>query len=490
VDSIQGGDQEWSVGLQAQITILSEEEKQKVHRESVRILEEVGVRFGSTPALELLADHGAEVNPKHKIARIPAVMVEKALETAPKSFVLGARNPAYDVALPSACPSYNLDGGVTYALDFYSGRRRYGRTEDLEKGLKVFEEMEMGSVVWPPVVVHDFPPNSALVRRFITSLKYTSKHLQDEIFRVNEVPYFIEACVAIAGSEELLRRRKLFSVVYCPVAPLVHDREMSEAYLSLCDYEVPILIFPMPAAGSTGPASLHSNIALANAEGLSSLVLFQTAHPGTPLIYGNASGSFDFSTGVFLEGSPEMVLQTAALGEMARFYKLPNTQAGCLTDAKQHGPQAVLEKFLTTMPLVLSGVDVVQGIGALECSQVLSLEQIVVDHEIARLCHRLRQGVDLAEEKDYFGDIEEAGPGGNFLMAESTVEACRSDEFLNSQLLDRHTYESWLQLGRPGLYERARERVERILDSPQKSPLPETTIQALDEIMERADDEL
>ncbi len=476
--------------MQAQIAILSEDEKQKIHEESIRILEEVGVRFVSTQALELLADHGAEVDPQSNIARIPVTMVEKALETAPKSFVLGARNPAYDLTLPSSWPSYNLDGGVTYALDFYSGRRRYGRTVDLEMGLRVFEEMEMGTVVWPPVVVHDFPANSALVRRFITSLKYTSKHLQDEIFRPEEVPYFIEACIAIAGSEELLRRRKLFSVVYCPVAPLVHDREMSEAYLSLCNFEVPILIFPMPAAGSTGPASLYSNIALANAEALSSLVLFQTAHPGTPLIYGNASGSFDFSTGGFLEGSPEMVLQTAALGEMARFYQLPNTQAGCLTDAKHHGPQAVLEKLLTTMPLVLSGVDVVQGIGALECSQVLSLEQIVVDHEIARLCHRLRQGVDVTEQKNYFRDIEEAGPGGNFLMADSTVKACRSDEFLTSELLDRHTYESWLQLGKPGLYERARERVEKILYSPQKSPLPVTTIQALDEIMERADREL
>ncbi|UCF96820.1 MAG: trimethylamine methyltransferase family protein [Spirochaetaceae bacterium] len=476
--------------MQVRITILSEEEKQKIHGESVRILEEVGVRLVSPRALDLLADHGAGVDPKRQIAKIPVTMVERALETAPRSFALGARDPAYDLTLPASCPSYNLDGGVTYALDFYSGERRYGRTEDLERGLRVFEEMEMGTVVWPPVVVHDLPQNSALVRRFITSLKYTSKHLQDEIFRPEEVPYFIEACIAVTGSEALLRRRKPFSVVYCPVAPLVHDGQMSEAYLKLCEYEVPILIFPMPAAGSTGPASLRSNIALANAESLSCLVLFQTARPGTPLIYGNASGSFDFSTGEFLEGAPEMVLQTAALGEMARFYQLPNTQAGCLTDAKHHGPQAVLEKLLTTMPLVLSGVDVVQGIGALECSQVLSLEQIVVDHEIGRLCERLRQGLDFAEAKNYFRDIKEVGPGGNFLLTDSTVKACRSDEFLTSELLDRHTYESWLQLGMPDPYKRARERVEKILESPQQNPLSETTIRALDEIMERADREL
>ena len=335
-------------------------------------------------------------------------------------------------------------------------------------------------------MANDLPGQSALVGRFITSLKYTAKHLQDEIFHPREVPYFIEAAAAVLGSEEEIRRRKIFSVVYCPVAPLVHDKDMSDAYLDLAPHEVPILIFPMPAAGSTGPASLFSNIALANAESLSALVLFQLNCPGTPLIVGNASGSFDFSSGAFLEGSPEMVLQTAALGEMARFYGLPNTQAGCLSDAKTPGPQAVLDKLLTTLPLVLTGVDVVQGIGALECSQVLMLEQIVVDHEIARLCQRLWEGVDFSEEKNFYRDIVEAGPGGNFLMADNTVRACRGEEFLRSALLDRNTFEGWVELGRPDLYTRAKERVRQILAAPIRNPLPDSTLHDLDALMARA----
>ena len=43
-----------------------------------------------------------------------------------------------------------------------------------------------------------------------------------------------------------------------------------------------------------------------------------------------------------------MVLQAGARGEMAKFYGLPNEQAGCLTDAKEHGAQAIMEKMLTT----------------------------------------------------------------------------------------------------------------------------------------------
>ena len=96
----------------------------------------------------------------------------------------------------------------------------------------------------------------------------------------------------------------------------------------------------MPACGSTGPVSLYSDIAVANAESLSALVLFQMASPGTPIIYGSAAGVTNFRTGGFVQGAAESALLHTVLGEMARFYGLPNTQAGCLTDAQEPRPSS------------------------------------------------------------------------------------------------------------------------------------------------------
>ena len=175
---------------------------------------------------------------------------------------------------------------------------------------------------------------------------------------------------------------------------------------------------------------------------------------------------------------------------MARFYGLPNTQAGCLTDAKEPGAQAIMEKMITTLPLVLNGADLVQGPGALETSATLCIEQIVVDDEIAGLCKRLRDGVDTSSSKDLHADIGKVGPGGHFLMQESTVKACRSDEFFVPSLCDRHTFERWTELGRPDVYTRARTRVEEILGSPQKCPLPDDVLGRLEEIARRADEKL
>jgi len=471
---------------------LSEDERQKIHENSLKILQEIGVKFSSDKALKVLADNGAKVDYTEKIAKIPKEMVDQALKTAPKSFVLGARNPESDVAFPSPHSGYILDGGGVFTYDYKTNERRYATMQDCINAFRVFEEMGSASFVWPHSVpdLEKTHPNSSQICLDISSLIHTSLHVQDEMTDPSEVPYMIEAMATILGSEAAVKERKIYSVCYCTMAPLSHDGEMSEANMDLGEFEIPILLLPMPCAGSTGPASLYSNIAMGNAEALSAVVLFQIAHPGTPLIYGDASGSTEFASGGFLEGAPETILQTAARGEMANFYGLPNTQAGCLTDAKAPGPQAVMEKLITTMPLVLSGVDMIQGPGALESSGTLCLEQIVVDDEIAKLCKRLKDGIDTSPEKDYFEDIKNVKPGGHFLAEKRTLQACRSNEFVTPMLSDRNAFEKWVQLGKPDLYDKAHQKVEEILSNPQKHPLSDDVIGKLEDIIRKAEEEL
>ena len=471
-----------------QAQFLSSEEQQVIHDESIRILEEVGALFHSKKALGILEKNGAKVDHESGIARIPAEMVNQALQTAPKSFVCGARVPERDFALPSTYSGYVLDNGGIFTRDFKTGERRNATEQDHYEFLRVFDEMKLASMVWGTSVQK--PKLYKTIRTILTSYMHSVLHIQDELGHPAEVPYVIEGLEAILGSADAVRERKIFSVVYCTLAPLVHEGHMCDAYLDLIEYEQPICLFPMPCAGSSGPASLFSNIAMGNAEALSSLALFQMARPGCPIIFGDASGSANFYTGGFLEGSPEMVLQAGARGEMARFYGLPNEQAGCLTDAMEHGAQAILEKTTTTLPLVMNGVDLVQGPGALETSNTMTLEQIVVDDEIACFCKRIRDGIDMSAAKNYFDDIKDVKPGGHFLIQKNTVEACRSEEFMAPALCDRSTYEKWDEIGRPDMYDKAKERVEEILASPQQNPLPDEVIGKLEDIMRRADEAL
>jgi trimethylamine--corrinoid protein Co-methyltransferase len=175
---------------------------------------------------------------------------------------------------------------------------------------------------------------------------------------------------------------------------------------------------------------------------------------------------------------------------MGRFYGLPSTSAGCTADARQPGPDAVLEKMVTSIAPVLCGSDIIVGFGELEGDQLLLLEQIIVDNEIAHFCERLFRGVDSSPQKSLTEDILAIQPGGNFLTRKTTRQLARSDEFLLAFLLDHHTLEQWTQLGKPSMYTNARKKVEEILSAPVTDPLSDNAAQRLDEILQKAEREI
>jgi trimethylamine--corrinoid protein Co-methyltransferase len=95
--------------------------------------------------------------------------------------------------------------------------------------------------------------------------------------------------------------------------------------------------------GATTPATLAGTLALLNAESLMGLVLSQLKNPGTPYILSCFTGVMDMSSGVCSWAVPEFSLMTAAYGDIARFYGLPNWgTAGC-SDAKTLDQQAAIE---------------------------------------------------------------------------------------------------------------------------------------------------
>jgi trimethylamine--corrinoid protein Co-methyltransferase len=185
-----------------------------------------------------------------------------------------------------------------------------------------------------------------------------------------------------------------------------------------------------------------------------------------------------------------MGLQSAALAVMGKYYGFPTGGAGFTSDAKQAGPEAVIEKVITTLPSVLVGTDLLVGFGEIESDQLLILEQIVVDNEIAHFCQRLSEGVDCSDDKDLFDDIAHIGPSGHFLGSRSTRKAARSTEFYTPTLVDRHSYEAWVNLGKPSMYAKAREVVAGILDEPLLDPLPGEVIENLERILDKAEREI
>ena len=104
--------------------VLSPEEIKRIHKDSIRILEEVGVKVPSEKALGILEAGGAKVDRDKQVAYITEAMVDAALKNAPKEFLLGARNREHDLWLPTTRTVLNMDGCGSNEIDINKGGKR------------------------------------------------------------------------------------------------------------------------------------------------------------------------------------------------------------------------------------------------------------------------------------------------------------------------------------------------------------------------------
>jgi len=68
--------------MRAILNFLTEDEIERIHKASLRILKETGVKIHSEKVRELLAKNGAEVS--GDIVKIPSSLVEEAIKRAPR----------------------------------------------------------------------------------------------------------------------------------------------------------------------------------------------------------------------------------------------------------------------------------------------------------------------------------------------------------------------------------------------------------------------
>ena len=63
-----------------ELTIMSEDEVEKIHETSIRILDEIGMCFPDEEILDLLNKKGAHIDRDRQVARLPKSLIQKALK--------------------------------------------------------------------------------------------------------------------------------------------------------------------------------------------------------------------------------------------------------------------------------------------------------------------------------------------------------------------------------------------------------------------------
>lgn len=458
-----------------------------LHEKTVEILEKTGVVVKSQRIQYLMEELGCKVDKEKSTIKFPGTLIEKAIESAPKSFVLGGLDPTKNMHLGEKETYLATDGQGCFVVDLDTGERRSSLMKDVIDSVVLADALDYIDFYWPMVTANDAKMETRTLTELANCFRYTGKHIQTDVFTSEQVPFFINALEAILGSKEQVKERKIFSAVCCSVSPLSFDPEMLEACLDLTEYEVPIEILPMPISGATAPFSLLGTVLLNNVEVMAALTMFQLNKPGTPVIYGSSAGILDMRTGLFAVGSPEGGLQNAACREMAKFYDLPCLATGMASDAKKPGIQATLEKIATGLPVLLTDPDLLCGVGLVETAQCLYHEQMIIDEEIFGFMQRIKAGIKGGRDYIFSDLISRIGAGGQYLSEESTVQLLREGEHYITKLVNRESFEKWQDSSKKDLRQVARERAKEILQAPRKEYLSAEIVKDLEKVLVSAE---
>jgi len=116
--------------VQPQVKLLDDRLVERVITEGFELLRDPGVKVYNEEGLTLLADAGADVDIQAKVARIPQPLVEKALETAPSSFVLYDGEGNVAVRYEGDHVQFDPGSSGVNILDGETGRHRQPITAD------------------------------------------------------------------------------------------------------------------------------------------------------------------------------------------------------------------------------------------------------------------------------------------------------------------------------------------------------------------------
>jgi len=471
----------------SKITILSDSELEAIHNASLEVLEETGTIVESRDALDILKKAGAEVDYEEQRVKLPHDLVAEAIKRAPKRFTYCARDPKNDLVLDKTRPYFCAVGGDPFHIDWETNQRRYCTTEDMARSTVIADYLDHVDMMWPLGGCLDVPEPLTHIYNMVTSLKHTAKHVEGDAVSAAEARYQIEIAAAIVGGREELRARPIFSMVNCTLSPLRYERGMIEASLELAKAGIPMAVMPMAMAGMSAPVTLAGTLVEHNAEFLGGLAIIQLASPGAPVVYSVGSGTVDFRTGLEMQ-SAEMMLMNAGLTQMAHFYDLPSESRGMRSTSKLVDAQSGYEKAIALIPQLLSGPDIVLGLGGLEGVRINSAAALVIDNEIIDYALRYVQGIEVSEKTLAIDVIHRVGPRGNYLGERHTVE--RYSERWKCRIADFSAFETWEAGGSKPLDVVANEKVREILATHRPEPLSEAAEKEISYILKKSKEEL
>lgn len=406
-----------------QLRMFSDEDLQRVHEYSLRLLWENGININSQRALEIFRKHGFKVEGSQIF--MTEQQVQAALESVPSHFVLRGRGKNRSLDLGGGDYGVCTPIGPVNVRTLDEGLRP-GTLKDVENLVKIYQASDVINVnTNNGVEANDVDARYRHLEVMRTLLRHTDKPFYTRLFDYHQMHEIMDMVEIVCG-EKLEKGGNIWLAPgSCPsLSPMAFSREVADCIIALAERGQAVTLGSATSTGVTGPIRIFGTIVMQNAEQLAGLVLAQLVNPGNAVGYGVAACPGNMRGAKYCCGSPgRVMLQVGSIEMGKRFYHLPTRTEPYTTESSSIDVQCGLESYEGTMCNILAGADYHLGeIGTLDALMTVSYEKTILDEEITSRLLYIKNGIDVSQDAASLDVIQEVGSGGTFLIEEDTLE--------------------------------------------------------------------
>jgi len=468
------------------LKLLDDDLVKQIIAEGIALLENPGIRIHNQDALRILADANAKVDFEAQVAYIPENLVWQALKTTPHEFTLFDLNG--DPAVHYYGDKIHFDpgsGGLTI-IDSQTERPRLPITDDFIKFVKLVETLPQVDAQSTAFVCSDVVPEIGDLYRLYLALNYMNKPIITGAFRKDTWWTMKEMLSVIAGGDDALANKPTAVFDVCPSPPLLWSDTTCQNLIDCAHYLIPAQLISMPLAGATAPVTLAGAVVQHTAESLSGLVIHQMAKAGAPIVWGGSPAIFDMREGFTPMGAIETWMISCAYVQIGKELGLPTHAYMGMSDAKIVDAQCGLESMGSNLIAALSGANIISGCGMMDLESCLSYEKLVIDAEMIGMVKHFIKGIIVRDEPIALNLMQKSGHKGDFLTLPHTRKWFREEQYLPSEVIDRASFDGWKSRGEKSAFDRARDRVEKLIPTYQPNKITEDQRQELRAVTLRA----
>lgn len=460
------------------LEILTEEQIEEIHKATLEVLRETGIRFENDWALNFFRKNGCAVDEGNMRVRFPEGLVEECLRQVPSTYHVKAPVPDNDLVYGGDTVYYSHTSGM-HTIDLDTFETRPPTKSEYIECVRVLDAMpaldHLGC--YPYFGYEGVSSEMAIPKGIALHMRYSKKHQLAccsngcEIFTIQMARAVGHELTGTIGSSP----------------PLTWGNDALVAVRRIVEAGFPVATVDGCMMGGTGPATPAGSVVVSNAEHLAMVVLVQLLSPGHRMLIGHFSEPLNMKTGSPGFGQIGASINNVMFNQVWRHYQIPcsNGSPGYV-NAKTIDYQAGYEKGIAAFISAISGANHILLHFGVAAEITAHPVQAILDDDIAGMIGRFIEGEEISDETIALDLIKEVGPiPGHFLSTAHTRKWWRQEQYV-PQVADRLTYAEWMETGKKNALDYANERMEEILSATEVTHLTPSQEEDIERILQEA----